>query len=59
MVLILFNILLINGDFKLVLDQGLDTMNYKKENETKSRQQVLNLMDILILLISFERIILN
>ena len=41
-----FQYIIIGGDINLVLDQDLDTMNYKKENN-KSRQQVLNIMDIL------------
>ena len=38
----------------MVLDQDLDTINYKKENNTKSWQQVLNLMDILNLIDIFR-----
>ena len=49
-----FQYIIISDDFNLVLDQDLDTMNYKKENNTKSRQQVLNLMDILKLIDIFR-----
>ena len=49
-----FQYIIIGGDFNLVLDQDLDTMNYKKENNTKSRQQVLNIMDILNLIDVFR-----
>lgn len=36
---------ILSGDFHLVLNKNLDTMNYVHMNNPKSRQEVLNLMD--------------
>lgn len=37
--------IVIGGDFNLILNKELDSMNYKHLNNPKSRQSVLNLMD--------------
>lgn len=36
---------ILGGDFNLVLNKKIDTMNYVHLNNPKSRQEVLNLMD--------------
>lgn len=41
--------IVIGGDFNLVFDKDLDSMNYKNLNNPKSRLEVLKIMDTLSL----------